>query len=463
MRRNIRGVSHERLTRHELTWLLAQEARGAAKNLRHEVVKVQRGPMSEPAPAPVETSLDALDDAIEMLSTLNTGSRGGKARRGRIDLAALVFEAAPNARLAIEPGAGTEVFGDEADLRRMINLLVTQAAAGASQLEVKIRRQGDWVRLSVELGPEVAASGELERRWLSRMATRHGGWFELEGGTQSILLQADGASDQREVHELRKELEQAQQLGEAYARELAAALTTGEIRTDPPPQSSAAGISGLTALTAMASAVERLLKGFAESARADASLVAQSEPAQDLTQSLQRRSGSMFEIAADLAMISECPTAEASSECALNELFRAAASWLDARASKRGVALELDLPKGCSVQAPPQTLALVLRLLLDHAVSATPRDGAVRVMAFESELSTIVTIADGGPPVPEAARAALLRHAVDPASIGRPLGVSLVAARVLAAEFGAELSLREGGGGATAGATEVWLSLRSTH
>src|SRR5262245_44593110 len=197
------AVSQERLTRHELSWLLAQEARGAAKALRDEVVKVQR--FSDPPPAPVETTLDALDGAIEMLSALNKGAKSAATgRRGRIDLAALVYEVAPTARIAIEPGAGTEVFGDEADLRRMLHLLVTQASAGASQSEVRIRRQGDSVKISVDLGPDVAATGELERRWLSRMATRHGGHFELDGGTQTIRLQADGASDQREVFELRQ-------------------------------------------------------------------------------------------------------------------------------------------------------------------------------------------------------------------------------------------------------------------
>ena len=104
---------------------------------------------------------------------------------------------------------------------------------------MKIRRQGDFVRISADLGPDTAALGELERRWLSRMALRHGGSVELEGGTHSILLQADGAIDQREVTELRKELEQAQQLGEAYARELASVLAAGDVRTEAPPPTNA--------------------------------------------------------------------------------------------------------------------------------------------------------------------------------------------------------------------------------
>src|SRR5688500_6103933 len=99
-------VSQERLTRHEISWLLAQEARGAARALREGVSQLRQGPGQQPlivnapseAPA-VETTLDALDDAISMLSDLNTAGRGAKARRGRIDLAALLMDLVPNTRL----------------------------------------------------------------------------------------------------------------------------------------------------------------------------------------------------------------------------------------------------------------------------------------------------------------------------------------------------------------------------
>ena len=126
-------MSNDRLTRHEISWLLAQEARGAAKALRNELGTPGAGGEAKPPGAPAMTTLDALDDAIDMLSQLNTGARG-KGRRGRIDLAALLYEVAPNARISIEPGAGTEVFGDEADLRRMLNLLVSQASSSTGAI-----------------------------------------------------------------------------------------------------------------------------------------------------------------------------------------------------------------------------------------------------------------------------------------------------------------------------------------
>ncbi|MGC4091343.1 MAG: hypothetical protein QM756_26385 [Polyangiaceae bacterium] len=49
----------------------------------------------------------------------------------------------------------------------------------------------------------------------------------------------------------------------------------------------------------------------------------------------------------------------------------------------------------------------------------------------------------------------MLRHGVDPASLGRPAGISLLAAYVVAGALGSELELREG----AHGATEAWLRL----
>src|SRR5262245_39693207 len=64
-RGKIRGnVSNDRLTRHEISWLLAQEARGAAKALRSELGSPGSGEPKPPG-TPAMTSLDQLDDAID--------------------------------------------------------------------------------------------------------------------------------------------------------------------------------------------------------------------------------------------------------------------------------------------------------------------------------------------------------------------------------------------------------------
>jgi len=461
-----RIVSQERLTRHEISWLLAQEARGAAKALREGVTQLRQGPgatepriINTPSEAPaVETTLDALDDAITMLSDLNTGTRGAsKARRGRIDLAALLMDLSPNTRLAIEPGAGTEVFGDEQDLRRMLNMLVTQAGStqgGAA--EVKIRRQAEWVKIAVELGPDAGAQ-ELERRWLSRMATRHGGWVELEGGTQAIFLPADGASDQREVVELRKELEQAQQLGETYARELASVLAAGDIRTEPPPPVAARGGSQrFETLQCAALGMQRTLKGLVDGLRADAGLaVSELGESSPLAQSLHKRAAAASEISLDLALAADCPLDEAKSDVSVADLLKTAVSDAEPRALRHGVSIEMKGPATLRAASRPRTLLALLRAMLYHAISATPRDGQVTFSAYAVETGILLSAQDGGPSVTEAQRTDVLRNRTDPSAFGRPSGVTLLIAEAAAESLGGTLEMRDG----PDGRAEVWTLL----
>jgi signal transduction histidine kinase len=460
-------VSQERLTRHEISWLLAQEARGAARALREGVTQLRKEPgastetriVNAPGDGPaVETTLDALDDAISMLSDLNTGARGAsKARRGRIDLAALLMDLSPNTRLAIEPGAGIEVFGDEQDLRRMLNMLVTQAGStqgGAA--EVKIRRQAEWVKISVELGPDAGAQ-ELERRWLSRMATRHGGSVELEGGTQSIFLPADGASDQREVVELRKELEQAQQLGEAYARELATVLTAGDIRTEPPPAIAPRGGSQrFEVLQGAAHALQRSLKSMLEGLRADATMAASAlGETSPLVQSLQKRASAAAEMSFDLALAADCPFDEPKSRVSVAELVKTAVSDAESRAARHGITVVVKGPSPLPLSTRPKTFLALLRALLHHAISATPRDGEVVISAYAVDSGVLISVQDGGPSVTEAHRADVLRNRTDPSAFGRPSGVALLIAEAAAESLGGALELRDG----PDGEAEVWTLL----
>ena len=414
--------------------------------------------MNTPSEAPaVETTLDALDDAITMLSDLNTATRGAKARRGRIDLAALLMDLAPNTRIAIEPGAGTEVFGDEQDLRRMLNLLVTQAGSAQSgAAEVNIRRQAEWVKISVELGPDAGAQ-ELERRWLSRMATRHGGWVELEGGTQAIFLPADGASDQREVVELRKELEQAQQLGEAYARELATVLTAGDIRTEPPPPVAPRGGSQrFETLQAAALGLTRMFKTLVEGLRADASsAVKELGETSPLTQSLQRRAAAAAEISLDLAIAADCPFDEPKTDVDVAELVRTAVDEAEPRAARHGVSIEVKGPAELRIASRSKTLLALLRALLYQGISATPRDGVITLSAYAVETGILLSAQDGGPSVTEAHRAEVLRNRTDPSAFGRPSGVALLIAEAAAESLGGVLELRDG----PDGQAEVWTLL----
>jgi hypothetical protein len=438
-------VSNERLTRQELSWLLAQEARGAAKALRDGVTQLKAPAIEIDSVPDVATNLDALDDAIERLTQLQSGSQG-KARRGRIDLAALLYEVAPNARIAIEPGAGTEVFGEEGELRRMLHVLVSQTntdptSAAASSPAITIRRQDEWVKITVELGPDSSATAELERRWLSRMAVRHGGRLELEGGTESVLLPADGASDQREVVELRKELEQAQQLGEAYARELATMLAQGDAPPSefPPPLSE--GGERFEALLSGTAALARPLRSLLEGIKTDCAELGQSlGENHPLSQALSRRVTAGMELLAEMERVAQCPRNEPDRELDLAELVREAVSASDTRAARHGVTLALEGGgEPIPLHKPKSGMVLLLRALVDHAISATPRDSRVVVRLDGARL----TVEDGGPVVPLASRRHVSRRLVDPAALGRPGGPALLVADAAAAAFGVELGLGE--------------------
>src|SRR5262245_43016446 len=128
------SIVTDRLTKNELTWLLTQEARTAAQKLRLGVgiSSVGNEPQAPPPLNPeesssgVESTLNQLDEAVSMLASLH-GHPMSRGRRGKIDLAALVWEVAPEARVQLEMGEGTTVFGDEAELRRMLHVLISQS------------------------------------------------------------------------------------------------------------------------------------------------------------------------------------------------------------------------------------------------------------------------------------------------------------------------------------------------
>jgi signal transduction histidine kinase len=459
-------VSQERLTRQELSWLLAQEARGAAKALREGVQQLAHPlpaevSISEVSDAPaVETNLDALDDAISRLSELQMGQTS-KARRGRIDLASLLCEVVPNARIAMETGSGTEVFGEESELRRMLHLLVSRtnsspADAEPTRTDIEIRREGDWVRISVELGPDSSATAELERRFLSRMATRHGGRLELEGGMETLILPADRATD--EVAELRKELEQAQQLGEAYARELAAVFATAEGGSDPkastlPPPP---GSEQLALLVTTSHALVRQLRTWLEGARADISnAVDELGPENEVATQLTWRISSFQELFAELERLANHAMDEAPARVDLAAELKELLQSAEPRAARHGVSLELDAPETLEVSTLLDTFVLAARGLLDQAIAATPRDGHVRVRLSGNASAFALAIEDGGPVVANASRRDLLRGRADPSSLGRPEGLGLAVADAAASVLGGAISIGE----SSTGRSEVLLSV----
>jgi signal transduction histidine kinase len=428
-----------------LTWLLTQEARSAAEKLRKGVAVLAtpeiRALTSPPAPS-IEPELDALDDAMKMLATLHTGG-STRSRRGRIDLAALLWEVAPSARVSIEPGSGTEVFGDEAELRRMLQVLVSSASptGGSSEMgtpELSIRREGSEIRVSLTLGPDASATAETERAWLSRMATRYGGRFELEGATVSILLPADGASEQREVEALRRELEAAQRQGEAYARELAAVFSYSQ--PAPPRFSSKPAEINLTlsALTAMASGMGAQLRNIFSSLERELAAAREGKtPAPSEGMSHQMALGS--EVVADLVRLAECPVYESMQHVNLADAVRAAMAELDGRAARRGVILKSRIPPHVDIESRPATTTLLARTLINDAILATPKGREVTVTVEALEKGARIVVEDGGPAIPEDAFFSLVSTQLDPSTLGRPSTAALFCAQTLANHIVAQL------------------------
>jgi two-component system OmpR family sensor kinase len=448
-------VTEARLTRAELAWLLAQEAHGAARALREEVS--QLSPPSSAAPVDirgpaVSGRLAALDDAISALTELEHPTR--QSGRTRIDVASLIGSIAPQARMALEPGTGTEVFVDESELRRMLHVLLCPTSGGvdtvqSTAVDLEVRGEGDLVRVSVPLGPDRSATAELERRWLSRMALRHGGKLELSGSELVLSLPVGGSSAQQEVHALRRELEQAQQLGEAYARELAEvfATTLAPPRRAPAPSPTEAN-APLEALCSVGSAIARRLLPALDSIHTDLeALRHELGAASALPRSLARHTSSVRELVAELARVSVCPLDEPAKPLDIEDLCKRVAAEAEGRAARHGVQLEVAAAGAGSLITAPGALSLLLRSLIDHAIAATPRDAAVRLAAGPCDGGVVLRCQDGGPAVPAHLRDDLLHHRVDPTSLGRPTGVALLIVAAAAAHLAAAVELADGDDG----------------
>jgi signal transduction histidine kinase len=456
-------VSKGKLTRQELGWLLTQEAQGAAERLRKGVTALTLAPPPPGVDASgVDATLSALDDAMQMLSNLHNRPVSVRGRRGRIDLASLLWEVAPEARVSIEPGSGTEVFGDEAELRRMLHVMLGHGSGSGSV--VTIRREGDEVTLGVVLGPDSSVTAETERAWLSRMAVRYGGRYELVGSQEVLALPADGVEARDDVAKLRRELDEARKQGEAYARELAAVWAAGDeplAQSSFPAPATPAGdrhgaiarFSGGVAATlrALLSPVGRelaelrVLPGNPRKSSPDFEALAQVE---ERLETIRRRLPAVQDFVAELAAVGESDPRELLRELDLVEVTRAEVRTLEARAARVGVDVELRLPERAAARVAPRSAAVLLRELVAHAISATPRGHSVVVTLHAAGggatgLGARVHVDDAGTTLPAAARRALLGLEVEPGTFGRPSSVGLFVAAEIAAAQGALLEIAD--------------------
>jgi signal transduction histidine kinase len=470
-------VSKGRLTRQELGWLLTQEAQGAAERLRKGVQALTSvvPAVPEDGSPGVESTLAALDDAVRMLSSLHHHPVNVRGRRGRIDLASLLWEVAPEARVSIEPGSGTEVLGDEAELRRMIHVLIGHGSGSGSSVTVK--RDGDMVRISVALGPDSSATVETERAWLGRMATRYGGEYALEGGTEHLSLPAEGADERAERERLERELEEARRQGEAYARELAQVFLAGEEPASScpaPPVGTAA--ERFLVMTRMAGGTAAALRGMVspigrelQELRPASSVPPRSMPeiegqegeGDDRGESIRRRLLTVHDFVAELGVIGELDAQELFAETDLCELARASARALETRVARTGVEVQLETPDDVLVRIPGRAGAAMVRAILSHALASSPKGSAVRltISAPTADVGARLVVDDTGTSLPASARRSLLTLDVEPGTYGRPTAVPLYCASEIATYVGASFELAD----APAGGLRVMVTFPSRH
>jgi two-component system, OmpR family, sensor kinase len=466
-------VSKGRLTRQELGWLLTQEAQGAAERLRKGVTALTQAPPPPGVDASgVDATLSALDDTMKLLSSLHARPVNVRGRRGRIDLASLCWEVAPDANVSIEPGSGTEVFGDEAELRRMLHVMLGHGSGGGSA--VTIRRDGDEVVVGVMLGPDSSANADSERAWLARMAVRYGGRYELDGSMEVLALPAEGIEERDDVAKLRRELDEARKQGEAYARELAAVWAAGDEpmvpSTYPPPTTPALERVGAMARFAggVAASLRAVLSPFARELSELRAPTAPRKSAPDLEsaargdfderiEGLRRKLIAMQEIVAELSAVGESDPSEPAREVDLVEVVRGELRALEARARRTGVEVQVrtvpDKPGArvarVAVRVAPRLAAVLARELVSYAIAATPRGSGVVVTLVgcgtgtgdEAGLGARMIVDDAGTILPASARRALLALEVEPGTFGRPSSVALFVAAEMAAAQGARLEL----------------------
>ncbi len=207
-----------------------------------------------------------------------------------------------------------------------------------------------------------------------------------------------------------------------------------------------------------ASALQRVLRHWLDGLRADSvELSKQLGEHAPLAQSFARRMSVGAELLGDLGLLTECDLSEPVRRIDVSELARGAVQSVESRAARHGVTVSPRLPEQAKFESKTSELRVLLRALLHHAIAATPRGGEVMLSVVPTEMGMLLSVEDGGPVVPEASRTAVIQHRTDPASFGRPAGVSLLVADVIGGVLGSGAGMREG----TGGRNEVWVVLRN--
>lgn len=382
----------------------------------------------------VEGTLNRLDEAVGMLASLH-GQPVQRPRKGKVDLAALLWEVAPGARADIQVGEGTTVFGDEGELRRMLGVLLAQGSGlHGKAAPVSLRRVDGYIHVAVQLGPDKAPTFDLERKWLARMAVRHGGRVELHGSTQTLILEAEVDESRREVQALRKELVDAHTRQQEIERELAsrsdapASMPFGQGSKRPPTPDAAASVIAVARASASqlrsAAAVFSRVSGVSEEA-ADAA-------------------SALSDLSRVLGALGSTPVGEMPRAIALGDIIAESVRRASTQAAHRGIKVVVE-GAGREEVVPVETWTTLLALLLENAIVGSPRDSQVTVGIASGERE--VYVEDSGPALGPRAQKLLLSREFEAYAHDRPPPVALLGAHVLATAAQATLLIDAGARG----------------
>ena len=251
-----------------------------------------------------------------------------------------------------------------------------------------------------------------------------------------MWLPADGASDQREVQALRKELQQAQELGEAYARELAAQFGA-QAQGEPPASTLPIGgdAARVETLIAMAASLARNLMSWSEAFRRDIEKLP--SPHLEQFQDRLRRAQDSLSLLQGLA---EIEVEEEQVKVQVSDLIRRAQGVCIGRAKRAGVAMVIESSDSRPRRLPPRSVTLLLQALMEHCIDASPKGGGILLCTVPGP-PVGIELFDDGPVIPAASRRGFLERRIDPTSLGRPDGIQLLVASALCSYFSIDLEL----------------------
>jgi hypothetical protein len=312
-----------------------------------------------------------------------------------------------------------------------------------------IKREGDEVRVSVVLGPDSTASAETERAWLSRMAIRYGGKYELEGGMEVVVLPADAERKERQA--LEKELDEARKQGEAYARELAATFSTeGESQspsTFPPPLGGPDAARNFAVIARFAGGIAAELRTMLSPVAREVSQTGSSPPV-DRAEQVRKALVTAQEFVSALAALGELDPNEQTGAADLGDLVQAQIERLNVRIDRAGVRVKFELPeKQLFARMPLRAAGVMIHQVLWQAIASSPKGSEVVVHVVDAEPGPQLVVEDAGPPLPVAARRGLVNLELEPGTYGRPTSIPLYVCAEMAAWMGASLELGDTGAG----------------